>query len=87
MILRHRQTDRQTDRQSITISVPWCMSWPKEWYVKHTRYCMVQGYRIRALVDELVEGMLAVCARLTPDDGPGRVVHKLACARIIHGCL
>src|SRR5437763_5290800 len=35
----------------------------------------VAGDEFCALVDELVECMLPICAGLSPDDGPGLVVH------------
>ena len=40
----------------------------------------VTGDQLGALVDQLVEGVLAVGARLTPDDGAGLVVNRLAVA-------
>jgi hypothetical protein len=40
----------------------------------------VAGDQLGALVDQLVEGVLAVGTRLTPDDGAGLVVNRLAVA-------
>jgi len=38
----------------------------------------VAGYKLRSLVDQLVEGMLPVRSRLAPDDGSRLVVHFTA---------
>lgn len=43
----------------------------------------ITGDELGALVDELVEGMLAVGARLTPDDGASRCLYLLARPRDI----
>lgn len=40
----------------------------------------ITGDQLGALVDQLVEGVLAVGARLTPDDGASLVVNRLAVA-------
>lgn len=40
----------------------------------------VTGDQLGALVDQLIEGVLAVGTRLTPDDGAGLVVNRLAVA-------
>src|SRR3546814_17138088 len=41
------------------------------------RHQEVAGHHVAALVQELVEGMLAVGARLAPDDRTGRLAHRL----------
>ena len=38
----------------------------------------IAGNELRALVDELIKSMLAVGARLAPDDGAGGIVHETA---------
>src|SRR5262249_58864123 len=41
----------------------------------------VTGDQLRALVDELVEGVLAVGSRLAPEDRPGLAADRLALER------
>ncbi len=38
----------------------------------------VTGDQLGALVDQLIEGMLAIGARLTPDNGASGIVHLVA---------
>ena len=40
----------------------------------------VARHQLGALMDQLVERMLAVGARLTPDDRAGLVIHRIAVA-------